>query len=101
MLISVSKTSIFLSTFSIPSIFPSEGSLMKSSKLKRLSGVADGTVFFSRYFFSFIGQFQFQESLCRLAGHKGPLYTCDIYRSKIAGDRLRYTPTSSVCCDLL
>jgi peptidyl-dipeptidase A len=44
---------------------------------------------YSRYFFSFIGQFQFQETLCQLAGHKGPLHTCDIYRSKAAGDRLR------------
>ncbi|KAI0233168.1 Angiotensin-converting enzyme [Lamellibrachia satsuma] len=38
-----------------------------------------------RYFVSHILQFQFQKSLCEAAGHEGPLYTCDIYRSKKAG----------------
>lgn len=44
---------------------------------------------YSRYFFSFVGQFQFHSTLCQLAGHKGPLHKCDIYRSTDAGDRLR------------
>ncbi|KAK2171335.1 hypothetical protein NP493_1078g02064 [Ridgeia piscesae] len=42
-----------------------------------------------RYFFSFIGQFQFHEALCKAAGHTGPLQKCDIYRSKKAGDLLK------------
>jgi peptidyl-dipeptidase A len=44
---------------------------------------------YSRYFLSFIGQFQFHDALCTLANHKGPLHTCDIYRSTAAGDRLK------------
>ncbi|ESO07109.1 hypothetical protein HELRODRAFT_76483, partial [Helobdella robusta] len=43
---------------------------------------------YSRYFFSYIGQFQFYESLCREAGERGPLYNCDFYRSKKAGRKL-------------
>ncbi|XP_051894867.1 angiotensin-converting enzyme isoform X2 [Pristis pectinata] len=38
-----------------------------------------------RYFVSFIIQFQFHESLCKAAGHTGPLYKCDIYKSRAAG----------------
>ncbi|XP_078079873.1 angiotensin-converting enzyme [Mustelus asterias] len=38
-----------------------------------------------RYFVSFIIQFQFHESLCKVANQRGPLYKCDIYRSKAAG----------------
>ncbi|XP_069761237.1 angiotensin-converting enzyme isoform X3 [Narcine bancroftii] len=38
-----------------------------------------------RYFVSFIIQFQFHESLCNAAGHKGPLYKCDIHKSHEAG----------------
>lgn len=41
------------------------------------------------YFVSFIVQFQFYESLCKASGHTGPLHTCDYYRSKGAGDKLR------------
>ncbi|XP_077019647.1 angiotensin-converting enzyme isoform X3 [Tamandua tetradactyla] len=41
-----------------------------------------------RYFISFVIQFQFHEALCRAAGHRGPLYKCDIYQSKEAGKRL-------------
>jgi peptidyl-dipeptidase A len=44
---------------------------------------------YSRYFLSFIGQFQFHESLCELAEHEGPLHRCDIYKSTKAGDRLK------------
>ncbi|XP_038634663.1 angiotensin-converting enzyme [Scyliorhinus canicula] len=38
-----------------------------------------------RYFVSFIIQFQFHESLCKVAGQTGPLHKCDIYKSKAAG----------------
>ncbi|KAJ8030387.1 Angiotensin-converting enzyme [Holothuria leucospilota] len=41
-----------------------------------------------RYFISYIIQFQFHKALCDEAGHKGPLYTCDIYGSKKAGKLL-------------
>ncbi|XP_021364008.1 angiotensin-converting enzyme-like [Mizuhopecten yessoensis] len=46
-------------------------------------------VSYIRYFVAFILQFQFQKSLCDVAGHKGPLYLCDIYNSTAAGDKLR------------
>ncbi|KAJ3608492.1 hypothetical protein NHX12_025539 [Muraenolepis orangiensis] len=39
-----------------------------------------------RYFVSFIIQFQFHKALCQAANHKGPLHTCDIYKSKEAGN---------------
>ncbi|NXX98126.1 ACE enzyme, partial [Centropus bengalensis] len=38
-----------------------------------------------RYFVSFVIQFQFHRALCAVAGHTGPLHTCDIYQSKEAG----------------
>ncbi|XP_072105103.1 angiotensin-converting enzyme isoform X2 [Mobula birostris] len=41
-----------------------------------------------RYFVSYIIQFQFHESLCKVANHTGPLHKCDIYRSKEAGQRI-------------
>ncbi|XP_041029546.1 angiotensin-converting enzyme isoform X1 [Carcharodon carcharias] len=41
-----------------------------------------------RYFVSFVIQFQFHESLCKVAGQTGPLYKCDIYKSKAAGKRI-------------
>ncbi|XP_076312422.1 angiotensin-converting enzyme-like [Tachypleus tridentatus] len=41
-----------------------------------------------RYFVSFVIQFQFHEALCKKAGHQGPLYKCDIYRNKKAGNAL-------------
>ncbi|UYV61440.1 hypothetical protein LAZ67_1004861 [Cordylochernes scorpioides] len=47
-----------------------------------------GNMPYIRYFFSFILQFQLQEVLCREAGHVGPLHTCDIYGSHVAGDKL-------------
>ncbi|XP_022344635.2 angiotensin-converting enzyme-like [Crassostrea virginica] len=40
------------------------------------------------YFTSFLLQFQFYESMCQASGHTGPLYTCDFYRSKTAGEKL-------------
>uniref|UniRef100_G3MRB1 Angiotensin-converting enzyme n=1 Tax=Amblyomma maculatum TaxID=34609 RepID=G3MRB1_AMBMU len=38
-----------------------------------------------RYFVSTVLQFQFYKALCDEAGHVGPLYKCDFYRSKRAG----------------
>jgi peptidyl-dipeptidase A len=42
---------------------------------------------YMRYFLSFILQFQFQKALCDAAGFHGPLYACDIYGSKAAGEK--------------
>lgn len=39
----------------------------------------------TRYFVSFVIQFQFHQALCNAAGHEGPLHTCDIYQSQKAG----------------
>ncbi|KAL4229123.1 hypothetical protein ACF0H5_012162 [Mactra antiquata] len=41
-----------------------------------------------RYFVSFVVQFQFHQTLCNEAGHQGPLYLCDIYKSTAAGTKL-------------
>lgn len=38
------------------------------------------------YFVSFVIQFQFYENMCKAAGHQGPLYRCDFYKSKKAGE---------------
>lgn len=43
---------------------------------------------YTRYFLAFILQFQFQKALCDAAGFEGPLYQCDIYGNREAGDRL-------------
>jgi peptidyl-dipeptidase A len=43
---------------------------------------------YSRYFLAAVLQFQFYRSLCKDAGHTGPLYTCSFYGSKAAGDKL-------------
>jgi len=43
---------------------------------------------YTRYFLSFILQFQFHKALCEAAGFEGPLYECSIYGSKAAGERL-------------
>ncbi|NXN98104.1 ACE enzyme, partial [Rhinopomastus cyanomelas] len=48
-----------------------------------------GNTPYIRYFVSFILQFQFHKALCQAANHSGPLHTCDIYKSKKAGDKLR------------
>nr|XP_011423379.2 uncharacterized protein LOC105325490 isoform X2 [Crassostrea gigas] len=50
--------------------------------------VPSGTPYI-RYFLSYIMQFQFHKALCQEKNHTGPLYTCDIYNSKAAGDKLR------------
>ena len=45
-------------------------------------------VSYTRYFLSFILQFQFYEALCDAADHKGPLYQCSFFGSKEAGAHL-------------
>jgi peptidyl-dipeptidase A len=44
---------------------------------------------YTRYFLASIYQFQFHRALCKLAGHQGPLHTCSIAGSKVAGEKLR------------
>lgn len=41
-----------------------------------------------RYFMSYVLQFQFHKAACKAAGHKGPLHTCSIYKSKAAGKKI-------------
>ncbi|XP_006892457.1 PREDICTED: angiotensin-converting enzyme 2 [Elephantulus edwardii] len=43
---------------------------------------------FIRYYTRTIYQFQFQEALCKVAKHEGPLYKCDISNSTEAGNKL-------------
>lgn len=40
---------------------------------------------YTRYFLSFILQFQFHRALCELAGHEGALHECSIYGNEEAG----------------
>jgi peptidyl-dipeptidase A len=40
---------------------------------------------YMRYFLAAVLQFQFHRSLCKLAGHTGPLHECSIYNNKAAG----------------
>jgi len=42
---------------------------------------------YTRYFLSFILQFQFHKALCEIAGHEGPLHACSIYGNEAAGQR--------------
>ena len=42
---------------------------------------------YTRYFLSFILQFQFHKALCDAAGWRGPLYECSVYGSREAGKR--------------
>jgi peptidyl-dipeptidase A len=44
-----------------------------------------GNTPYTRYFLSFIVQFQFQKALCDAAGVKGPLADCSIYGNEAAG----------------
>ena len=44
-------------------------------------------VSYTRYFLARIMQFQFQRSLCGIAGHQGDLQSCSIYGSKEAGQK--------------
>ncbi len=43
---------------------------------------------YTRYFLAAILQFQFHRSLCKLAGHEGPLHACSIHGSEAAGTSL-------------
>jgi len=47
-----------------------------------------GNTPYTRYFLSFIMQFQFHKALCEKAGHEGPLHECSIYENKAAGKAL-------------
>ena len=42
---------------------------------------------YTRYFLSFIMQFQFHKALCEAAGHKGPLNECSVFGNAEAGRR--------------
>jgi peptidyl-dipeptidase A len=44
---------------------------------------------YTRYFLSYILQFQFHRALCEAAGNKGPLYECSVYGNAEAGKRFR------------
>lgn len=46
-----------------------------------------GNTPYTRYFLSFILQFQFQKALCKAAGFTGPLHECDVYANPEAGKR--------------
>ena len=49
----------------------------------------DKNIEYIPYFFSQILQYMIQKSLCKSGGHKGPLHTCSIYKSKKAGAKLK------------
>jgi peptidyl-dipeptidase A len=42
---------------------------------------------YTRYFLSFVMQFQFHRALCREAGYTGPLHRCSIYGNRKAGEK--------------
>ncbi len=44
---------------------------------------------YTRYFLSFILQFQFHKALCAAAGNKAPLYECSNFDSKAAGAKFQ------------
>jgi peptidyl-dipeptidase A len=44
-----------------------------------------GNTPYTRYFLSFVIQFQFYKALCDASGYKGPLNECDFYGNKQAG----------------
>ena len=46
-----------------------------------------GNTPYTRYFLSFILQFQFHKALCDAAGFKGPLHECSVFGSKEAGKK--------------
>ena len=46
-----------------------------------------GNVSYTRYFLARILQFQFQRSLCEIAGHEGDLASCSVFGSVEAGNR--------------
>jgi peptidyl-dipeptidase A len=46
-----------------------------------------GNTSYTRYFLSFIVQFQFHKALCDASGFKGPLSECSIFGSTAAGEK--------------
>jgi peptidyl-dipeptidase A len=44
---------------------------------------------YTRYFLSYILQFQFHKALCDAAGYEGPLHECSVYGNAEAGRRFR------------
>ncbi len=46
-----------------------------------------GNTPYTRYFLSFILQFQFHKALCDASGYQGPLHECSVYGNKEAGTR--------------
>jgi peptidyl-dipeptidase A len=44
---------------------------------------------YTRYFLSFILQFQFHKALCDAAGHQGPLHECSVFGNAEAGKRFQ------------
>jgi peptidyl-dipeptidase A len=44
---------------------------------------------YTRYFLSFILQFQFFEAACEIAGWEGPLHRCSFYGNKQVGEKLK------------
>mgnify|MGYP001048787550 CR=1 FL=1 len=44
---------------------------------------------YTRYFLSYILQFQFHRALCEAAGHQGPLHECSVFGNAEAGRRFR------------
>jgi peptidyl-dipeptidase A len=46
-----------------------------------------GNTPYTRYFLSYILQFQFHKALCDAAGFKGPLHECSVFENKEAGRR--------------
>jgi len=48
--------------------------------------VADNTPY-ARYFLAYIYEFQFYRAACRIAGWKGPLNRCSVFRNKEVGEK--------------
>jgi peptidyl-dipeptidase A len=48
-----------------------------------------GNTPYTRYFLSYILQFQFHKALCEAAGYEGPLHECSVYGNAEAGKRFR------------
>ena len=46
-----------------------------------------GNTPYTRYFLSFVIQFQFHRALCQAAGYKGPLNECSVFGNKEAGKK--------------
>jgi len=42
-----------------------------------------------KYYVALLLEFQIHKSMCEASNHKGPLHSCDVYRSRQAGRILR------------